>query len=219
MSQYDKDYYENGVQLGISGYSQYRWLPQLTLPLCQKLVTHLSIKSDDKVCDYGCAKGYLVKGLRELQVSAYGVDISKYAIANADADIKEFITLLDDTKGLVDYRKQICADKKFDWIISKDVLEHVPYEQIENVLDDISQNCYHAFIIVPLGSNGKFVIPEYEQDITHIIREDVCWWVEKVLLNGFYLVDAKYRVPGIKDNWAHYEEGNLFLTLKSLWNS
>ena len=30
---YDKDYYENGVAKGISGYENYRWIPELTYPM------------------------------------------------------------------------------------------------------------------------------------------------------------------------------------------
>lgn len=218
-NQYDENYYENGVQLGISGYSAYRWLPELTVPLCKRLVTYLGLENTDKVCDYGCAKGYLVKGLRGLNKQAFGVDISEYAIEKADPSVREFLSLLSDKNDLKSYRKtivsQIDGDTKFDWIISKDVLEHVSYEQISDVLYDIRENSKNAFIIVPLGVNGKYVIPEYEQDITHVIRENATWWTAQVLKAGFILNEVKFRVPGIKDNWAHYEEGNLFMKLYS----
>lgn len=50
--------------------------------------------------DVGCAFGYLVKGLRELGVDAYGIDISEYALDKADEDVKPYLAKGDFIAGL-----------------------------------------------------------------------------------------------------------------------
>ena len=82
---FDKDYYENGVSKGISGYTNYHYRPEYVFPVAQKIKNHFGPFT---VLDYGAAKGYLVKALRLLDVNAYGYDISKYAVENADPQIK-----------------------------------------------------------------------------------------------------------------------------------
>lgn len=49
---YDKDYYENGVAKGISGYENYRWIPELTYPMAYSICKSLKIKKSDKVLEY-----------------------------------------------------------------------------------------------------------------------------------------------------------------------
>lgn len=43
------------------------------------------------VLDVGCAKGFLVRHLRELGVDAWGCDVSDYAIATAPEDVKPYV--------------------------------------------------------------------------------------------------------------------------------
>ena len=63
---YDKDYYECGIESGKSLYNNYRWMPELTIPFCSRIVEHLKISTEQKVLDFGCAKGYSVKAMRLL---------------------------------------------------------------------------------------------------------------------------------------------------------
>lgn len=207
MTQYDENYFENGVQLGISGYTQYRWLENLTMSMCRTLVSHLGLQKGAKVVDYGCAKGYLVRALRALEIDAHGVDISAYAIQKADKKIKDNVHLISGKSGSI---KQIF--NHVDCVISKDVLEHVSYEDLPRILRELRDISNKLFIVVPLGVDGKYVIPEYEADVTHVIRENSDWWSQRVFEAGWNVSNATMRIPGIKDNWAHYVDGNLFLT-------
>lgn len=233
---FDEDYYERGVQLGISGYTRYHWMPETTVAMCKMLISHLNLSKGAKVLDYGCAKGYVVKALRKLEIDACGVDVSAYAIGKADRETRPHTFWIDyksgATKNLVSgtwwtenqYPFVANPDSpfgtfcrtnthgKFDCTISKDVLEHVPYEKLDGVLAELREISDCLFIAVPLGEDGKYVVPEYELDITHIIRENREWWVQRVADAGFTQIDGTYRIPGIKDNWSHYEQGNLFIT-------
>ena len=78
---YDENYFERGLQLGISGYTSYSWMPELTLKMAKFLIEDLDLIGKN-VLDFGCAKGYLVKALRIYGISAYGYDASNMHITS-----------------------------------------------------------------------------------------------------------------------------------------
>lgn len=201
-SLYDEEYYECGIESGKSCYTNYRWIPELTIPLAYHLVSTLSIKKKETILDFGCAKGYLVYALRLLNFNAYGYDISQYAISSAPEEIKRFL-----------YSSNICTH--YDWILSKDVFEHLPYEIIGRELQNLKKYCRNMFCIVPLGQNGKYIIPAYELDTTHVIRESSEWWAQLFEQSGFIVKNSGYRVEHIKENWAKWEKGNGYFILES----
>lgn len=210
MNPFDKDYFENGVNVGKSLYSNYRWIPDLTLPMAFRMIETLRIESNSKILDYGCAKGFLVKAMRLLYRDCYGVDISEYAIENSDNDISRCLQLIDKPSDLLFLPFNI---NSFDFVIAKDVFEHISPEVLEETVFNLRQICKCLFVIVPLGDGKKYYESSYEFDKTHIIREDVDWWRNVFLRNGFLKVDFFYKIPGIKDNWK-CENGNGFFVLR-----
>ena len=38
---FDEDYYERGAETGKSLYSHYRWMPELTIPMCHHIAKYL----------------------------------------------------------------------------------------------------------------------------------------------------------------------------------
>ena len=48
---YNKDYYENGLAKGISGYENYRWIPELTYPMAYSICKSLKIRTKNKTTD------------------------------------------------------------------------------------------------------------------------------------------------------------------------
>lgn len=204
MNLYDYDYYERGIETKKSGYTNFRWMPELTVPMCETIIKTLNITDRDNVLDFGCAKGYIVKALRQLGIKAWGVDVSEYAITNSDPDVRPYLYL-------EEYKLQ--GGREYDWIISKDVFEHIPYEVIDSVLVKLYATCEKLFCVIPLGDSKKYNIPEYENDTTHIIRESSDWWCDKFVDAGFHIELATNRIDGIKDNYKEYEEGNGFFIL------
>lgn len=201
---FSREYYENGKQSGLSCYMNYSWKPDSTLPTCEKLIEFLQLKSDDKVLDYGCAKGFMVKGLRSFGIDAKGFDISNYAISSAPEDVKQHLS------------NDIVFQVPFDWIISKDVLEHVDKKDLGLVLNQIKISSQKSFIIVPLAENGKYIVPENESDITHKIREPIEWWLDQFDLAKLKVTDLRYELPPIKAHQTKpYPNGTAFISLKS----
>ncbi|MCK5604583.1 methyltransferase domain-containing protein [Candidatus Pacearchaeota archaeon] len=199
---YNEDYYERGIELGISGYSNYRWIPELTIPLAFRLIEVLNITEGDSVLDFGCAKGYLVKALRMLYRQAYGYDTSEYAINNTPPEIKDHLV-------------HVFGTFIYDWVIAKDVLEHIEYDQLDQLISKFKRiSNKGVFCIIPLAEDGRYVIPSYELDQTHIIREDIDWWTNKFKENGFTLQTVAYKMKNIKENYTKWERGNGFFILR-----
>lgn len=207
---YDSDYFEDGVAKGISGYENYRWLPELTYKSAKSIVDNLKISKEESILDFGCAKGFLVKALRDQGYNSYGCDISEYAVNSSPSDTREFLTIQNSPQqplGLLE---------KYDWIVSKDVLEHIPYENIDQILKSFKNQTENIFIVVPLGNGEKYLIEDYENDITHIIRENEDWWLQKCQNAGFKNLEISHTFPFVKENWIPvHPKGNLFIFSKN----
>lgn len=204
MDKYNKDYYETGVQLGISGYSNYRWMPNLTIPMAERLIEYLAIDKNDKILDFGCAKGFLVKAFTDLGYDCQGADISPYALDNAPEEIKDKLFKYEEDTSVFDY---------YNLVIAKDVFEHIEPDELSRVLNIMQEVSDRLFCIVPLGNGDSYVIPEYENDITHVIRQPREWWIEFFQSNGYNIQYFSYLMDGLKDNWSHYKKGNGFFVL------
>lgn len=201
---FDKNYYEHGEELGISGYSYYRWMPELTIPMCARLCEVLGITLENKILDFGCAKGFLVKAFRLLHRETYGVDISSYAINNAPPEVRKYVKHINCPEDL---------NGTYDWIIAKDVLEHISYDMLDEWLTNLRRVGNKMCCIIPLGNSKKYVIPDYENDTSHVIRESLQWWQDKFVENNFNVIKATYRMRYIKENWIKWEKGNGFFIL------
>lgn len=204
---YDESYFEFGLESGKSCYSHYKWLPELTLSMAFSIIEHLQLNKDHLICDYGCSKGFLVKALRLLNRKAYGCDISNYAVNSADNETRKYLKISTED-NIVPFISE------FDYIISKDVFEHIPENCINKVLTELAKSGKNLFAVIPLGKNDKFTIPAYSLDITHVLAKDKDWWINKFELNGWKLKEFSYYVEGIKESWKNFEEGNGFFLLE-----
>lgn len=195
--QYNRDYYERGVEMGLSGYTNYRWLPHYVLPFANEVKRRYwrpeQSEFHEPILDFGCAKGFLVKAFRLLNLPAFGYDISEYAIQNCDPAIADYVSTA---------LKSIWPG--FSIITAKDTLEHVPAVELPHVLHLIYCSLSpagRAIITVPLGDNDRYRIREYELDKTHQIRKDEEWWISACGEAGLLLDEFYYDFPGAKDHW------------------
>jgi len=206
---YDREYFEEGTVTGKSCYRNYRWLPESTIRMAYNIIKYLKFADHEKILDYGCSMGYLVKAFRILDIQAFGSDISEYALKMADLDVREFCGRVTD-KSINPFGFQ------FDWIISKDVLEHLDEECIDFFLADSINYTDKMFHVIPLAAKaGTFVVPNYHEDISHIQIQTREWWDAKFENHGWEVVNFDFKVKGIKENWTSlYDEGNGFYTLQ-----
>jgi len=213
---FNKDYYTDGIAKGLSCYENYRWIPELTYPMAHAFFNFLKLKKQSNVLEFGCAHGYLIKCLIDFGINAYGVDISEYAIKNAHSDIYNRLSLIKDNNLKKSLKKLNFKNKKFDWIISKDVFEHIPITQLKYLLKQMSKISKKLFVIVPLGDSSRYRIKQYHLDKTHIVVKNEKWWIKLFEDNGFRNENFLYKVDGIKDKWYKINKfGNGFFVLKS----
>jgi len=190
-SWYNADYFLRGQETKKSNYTDYRWLPEATRPYAFALAGLLGMKAGASLLDYGCARGYLVRALREVGVLAFGYDPSPWAIENCDPEIRGFISQRPPGRGGF-----------YDFVICKDVLEHLDTPALSAATEAL-MDCTgdRLLIVVPLGNDeGEWIRPEDAADESHQRPWTLDQW-------HAYLSDyrpagaslwASYHVPGIK---------------------
>lgn len=207
---YGEDYFERGVQTGKSGYQNYSWLPELTIKMAHHLIQTLPIRHGERVLDFGCAKGFLVKALRLLDVDAYGVDVSAYAIDRVDPAVRGLCTLVTDPSD------PLCFSRDYDWMVSKDVFEHLSEPQLIELLQRSRERIRNIFAAIPLGldDGSGYIVPDYDRDVTHVTKRPLDWWMDLFQSTGWNVDSANYNFRGVKDSWtAAWPRGNGFFSL------
>ena len=211
---YDEEYFEKGLITGKSCYIDYKWMPELTIRMFYYMVKDLPIEEGSKILDYGCAKGYLVRAARILNFETYGGDVSEYAISKVCPEVIKYCKLIRNGDSIRKIFNII-----FDWIISKDVFEHIPEFQLPAILDDLSLTTKKMFVVVPVAENDaiqKFVVPEYNKDRTHFTIRSDKWWERLFENNGFTVKLMKHDFRFCKENWTSvHSKGNAFYVLNS----
>jgi 2-polyprenyl-3-methyl-5-hydroxy-6-metoxy-1,4-benzoquinol methylase len=177
---YDEEYFMRGTKSNYGG----RFAPyveEVYYPIAKimriKLVTVFEPK---KVMVLGCARGYLIRALREVGVEAYGVDISKWAVENADEKAKNYIYLGD----IADLSRW--KNGEFDLVVAADVLEHIPKEKLPKVLDEIARICSrHVYALIP-------VVDVLRRDKSHVSIFPSRWWIKQFEHRGFTLFSLSF---------------------------
>ena len=185
---YGADYYFYGVESGKSCYQNYRWIPELTMPLAMTMIDLLRIEKHNTILDFGCALGYLVKAFRLLHRQAWGIDISEFAIENTDLSVRQYCSC-----------SLPATPEVFDFCIAKDVFEHVPANNLKKLLEEIPAQT--MFAIMPLGKEGNYTAPSNNMDVTHCICEDIYWWENLFINAGWFVQNKGYKVSGIKEQY------------------
>ncbi len=210
---YDQTYFESGLVAGVSGYMNYTWLAEQTLRMAHRFILDLPIRRGDKVLDFGCAKGFLVKAFRILDVEAYGADVSKYALDHAPVEVADYCSLI---SGCDDSR---LFPRSYDWLIGKDVFEHLVEKELRTLLRHATGKVKKMFAAIPLAANdecGKYIIPAYDQDITHVTAKTLGWWKDLFVSEGWRVETAAHTFEGCKENWTKvWNEGNAFFIISS----
>ena len=111
---YTMEYYKSGC--GTDYTKSDIWMPFFN-NMAEKIIEKYSPAT---VLDIGCAFGYLVSALRNKGVQAYGIDISEYALSQADEKIKPYVKVMSALDNLPDE-----FPKKYDLVVSIEMIEHL----------------------------------------------------------------------------------------------
>jgi ubiquinone/menaquinone biosynthesis C-methylase UbiE len=139
------DYWDNRRETGYGGYiDDGRWAKVADI-----FIQEYSLTNSSSVLDVGCGKGFLLKELKiklpGIKIS--GVDISKYALENSSAEIKEMLSQSSSTDLPFE-------DKSFDLVLSINVLHNLG---VRDLLASLRE-------IVRVGKKDFFICVESFRD-------------------------------------------------------
>jgi SAM-dependent methyltransferase len=80
------------------------------------------------VLDAGCALGFLVEALHKRGVDAWGIDVSEYAISEADATVRDRCSVGSLTEPL---------PRRYDLITCIEVVEHIPAAEADKAIANL----------------------------------------------------------------------------------
>lgn len=160
---YNKDYYKSHCG---DCYERGNGWEEVFARQAEYIVRDLNPK---KTLDVGCAAGYLVEGLRDLGVEAYGVDVSEYALSIVRDDIKPFCSFHSATEPM---------EGKYDLVTCIEVLEHL--QNTSDIKAAIYNMCQLTDTII--FSSTPFDFGEE----THFSINTPGYWCEEFAANGFY---------------------------------
>jgi len=198
---YDYDYFENGIKTGKSGYENYRWLPERIYKEIRAVIHLLDIEPGDTVLDYGAAKGFWVRGLMEYGIKAWGCDSSEYALSHCDKKVSGYLF------------NSLPITGKFDFIVSRNTLEHIKEEELEKILKQFYKMTDIVFFTVPLVDPKTREYIMQMLDTTH----KIFWTNEEWILfceKCGWKVENLFRLKGIHDKWESYPNSIGFYILR-----
>jgi SAM-dependent methyltransferase len=119
------------------------------------------------VLDVGCAFGFLVEELRALEVDAWGIEVSTYALEQVAPEVEPFCRLASITDPL---------PRQYSLITCIEVLEHLPPEVTELAVRNM---CESADLILVSTTPGHF------DDPTHVNVRPLDEWASMFARHGF----------------------------------
>lgn len=166
-SGYDAGYTEKSMKF------KFDFIAQLIYRYCLKEQTK-KVK-EIKVLELGGAKGLLAKRLNKFsKTTAINIDFSNYATQHRDP---EAATVRGDLRALP------FPNALFDTLVSCDVLEHLPPDNVDTALEE-------AYKVLKPGGNAFFMVSlktAYSpiEEKSHLTLENRTWWLEKFRQKGF----------------------------------
>lgn len=128
--QYGKDYWDGDRRHGYGGYSyDGRWEV-----VARDMIDHYGLQPGMKILDIGCGKGHLLYEFKKLVpgLEVRGVDISKWGLADAKPEVREFLTLA--PAQALPY-----ADNEFDLVFSLATFHNFRIMDLKKAIDELNR--------------------------------------------------------------------------------
>tara|TARA_B100000674_G_C37959874_1_gene971446 strand:+ start:403 stop:1074 length:672 start_codon:yes stop_codon:yes gene_type:complete len=179
---FDRDYWDGDRRICYGGY-QYiegRWEK-----VVRAITEYYSLPPKPKILDIGCGKGFFLYDFLKVVPDAevYGIDISKYAIANSKPEIRRYLKVGNATR-------LPWADNTFDLVVSITTLHNLHAYDLDIALREI----------VRVGKRHKYVCVESyrnEEEKANLLYwqvtceafntpEEWRWWFRQTNYSGDY---------------------------------
>lgn len=172
---YDQDYFENGLKSNWEcGYS---W-PQFSGLFTEtaKFLTEIFPEAESFL-DAGCAKGFLVKALRDAGKDARGFDHSLWAIRQADESVKSFLQ----QAGTDD----VDVDRQYDVLLAFSLFESLTEDQLHSFLARAREWTRQALLATIATVEPDKPAEGEDRDLAHITMRPREWWESAFLRAGW----------------------------------
>ena len=145
--QYGEDYWDGDRRYGYGGYN---YIPGRWKQVAEELISIYNLKSESKVLDIGCGKGYLMYEIKLLipDIDISGIDSSDYGLKNAKEEIKPFIHK---HKAEV---KLPYKDKEFDLVIALGTFHNLRLLELKIALSEMER----------VGKKGYLMLESYRNE-------------------------------------------------------
>lgn len=153
---------------------------------CLKLSGH-DIKSG-LLLDLGCSYGHLYEYFLKKGIEAVGIDVRAHVIPVAKKNVPKGVFILADGCNLP-FKKEC-----FSTIISNDVLEHVPYEHTNSMLNEMNRT------LKPNGMSYISVANKYQIHEPHTLIPFLTWFPRPC----WNVIHKIVRKRPIKDTYYPY---------------
>lgn len=181
-NEFDIAYFTGGHPAGYSNYQRWNWISGDILPVNESTGEYFSdigkkfklwqFLVGKKVLELGCAFGYIVQTLRENEVQAWGMDVSAYAISQADETVKPYLINDDARVALNQY-----ARNSYNIVYSRDFLCCFSESDLNALIPLMNKI---GFLQV------HFIRDDYNSD--YYISKPVSWWMGLGFKKGTILV-------------------------------
>jgi len=138
---FGKEFFDGDRRHGYGGFSYHPRFWENVIPTFQK---QYNLSSNSTILDVGCAKGFMLYDFSRLipGIKITGIDISEYAIQNAEERVKPFLKISN-------AKKLPYEDKSFDLVISINTIHNLERNDLIIALKEIQRvSKKHAFITV-----------------------------------------------------------------------
>jgi glycosyltransferase involved in cell wall biosynthesis len=183
---FDADYFEHGLKSNWTKGYHWRDFAGLFRQTAEFLAAMLP--EAGSFLDAGCAKGFLVRSLRERHKEAWGFDHSHWAIEHAEELARPFL--------LCKSAESAAFDRLFDVTLAFSLLENLTEDQAVQFLQRARAWTSQAIVAVVLtcddeSERGRLLADDH--DLAHLTLQSRAWWHDRFLQAG-WRQDALHRV-------------------------
>ena len=172
---FDETYFQDGSKKG-TAYINYKESARDSPTFREIALAVRDVFHPQRVLDVGCATGTIVRHLNEAGCEAHGIDVSEWAVKNAEHP----------NVRLASADNLPYPDKFFDVVISCHSMEHLPDSVFERSIKEIarvgSAFFFHMLPLVgtpPYTGDPEAVRRELRKDPTHQQLHSKEWWVQR----------------------------------------
>jgi 2-polyprenyl-3-methyl-5-hydroxy-6-metoxy-1,4-benzoquinol methylase len=174
---YDAGYFENGVKSNWRDGYHWRHFGGLFREAAGFLID--MFPDARSFLDAGCAKGFLVRALRERERECSGFDISRWAIAHAEALAQPHVQVA----GVDEFR----FDRQFDLLVAFDLFAHLTEAQASDFLQRARKFTRYG-LLATIHTQDPASPPAADpddRDLSRVTLQTRSWWQQLFLSSGW----------------------------------